>query len=296
MGFTKRSDTVVPELLTEQIQGEFANVTALYGSRAVVINQSLPGGVRGGDTVTVPYFGTLGEAETLNEGEALTPEAITATKETAACQRIGKAFSITDWARWASYGDPYVEAGRQLSEVIKRAWDAALITAASTSVNSSYQLDVTVITDKTLGYTNMLSARQKWGDDQANIALMIMHSDVYFDILKKVDLNGKPLVSTESEGPDGYKPAYWGGALIIPSDKCSKTLVSGSTYNYYSYLLKEKALVVWANGAPSIDTDKDILADAHVVAMNHYFVPYRYQRAPGSSKSPVVEVKTQITF
>jgi hypothetical protein len=293
MAVTKRSDVIIPELLIEAVRGEFAGATALYGSRAVVVNQTFPGG-KHGSTVTVPYFGTLGEAEDVPEGDALTPEALSASSETATCIHTGKAFSMTEWAQFAAHGDPYEEAARQLRVVMERRWDRALITAAAT--NSVLTHDVTGITDKTLGYTNMLGARQKWGDEQSSVALIAVHSDVYFDVLKKVDLNGRPLVSTETEGPDGYKPAYWGGALLVPSDKCTKTLVTGTTYNYDNYLLKEKALVIWAKGEMTIDTDRDILADADVVAAHHYFVPHRYLRAPGSTKSPAVKVITQLTL
>jgi len=297
MPVTRRSDLIIPEILTEIMRGEFALMTALYGSSAATVNMSLPNSVRGGDVVTVPYFGTLGEAEDiLNEGDALTPEGITATKEQASALHIGKAFSITQWAQWASYGDPYAEAARQIREVIQRRWDKALIDVASTNVPVNFVHDVTGLSDKTLGYDNMLGARQKWGDEQTRISLIACHSDVYFDILKKKDGFGRPLVSVETEGPDGYQPARWGGALLVVSDKCKKTLVSGTTYNYESYLLKEKSLVIWANGEMSVDTDKDILADATVVAAHHYFVPYRYQRIPGSTKTPAVKVVTQLTL
>jgi hypothetical protein len=296
MATTRRSDQVIPEILADAIQGEFTGKNILYGSRAVVFNDSLPGTVKGGDVVTVPYFGTLGAAEKLQEGDALTPENLTATKETAAAIHIGKAFSITEWARWASYGDPYREGARQLAEVIKRAWDTELVTAASASVPSAYTFDATGLTNKFMSYDNILYARQLWGDEQENIAAITMHPDVYFDILRQKDLNGKPLVSMETSGPDGFNSPKWGGANIIISDKCAKTLVSGTIYNYESYLLKERSLVIWANGRPSVDTDRDILADATIVATHHYFVPYRYQRAPGSSKSPVIKIKTQLTL
>lgn len=296
MATTIRSNQVIPEILAEALQGEFTGNNILYGSRAVVYNDSLPGSVKGGDVVTVPYFGSLGEAEKLQEGDALTPENLTATKETASCIHIGKAFSITEWARWASYGDPYKEGARQLAEVIKRAWDKELITAASTSVPTAYKYDATGLTNKNMTYDNILGARQLWGEDQDNIALIAMHPDVVFDILKQKDDNKRPLVSMETQGPDGFTSMRWGGANIIMSEKCSKTLVSGTTYNYLSYMLKEKALALWANGRPTVDTDKDILADAQIVATHHYFVPYRYLRVPGSAKSPVVEVKTQLTL
>lgn len=296
MPVTKRADLVIPELLVDAVRGAFVGAKALFGSAVASVHMGLPSNLKGGDEITVPYFNTLGEAEDIGEGEALTPEGITSTKETAQVIHTGKAFAITQWAQWASWGDPYEEAGRQLKEIFVRRWDKALIDVASNNVPSAYQLDLTGLTDKTLSYENMLSARQKWGDEQDDIALAVMHSDVYFDILKKKDLDGRPLVSTLAQGPDGAKLMYWGGALIRFSDKCAKTLVSGTTYNYDSYLLKEKSLVIWANGDISTDEDKDILADARIVASHHYFAAHRYLRAPGSSKSPVVKVKSQITL
>jgi hypothetical protein len=297
MGFTKRSDLIIPEILMETVQAAFVGATALYGSSAVTVNMSLPGDKRGGDTVSVPYFSALGEAEDIAvEGDALTPEGITATKETASVIHTGKAFSITQWAQWAAHGDPYEEAARQIVEIMKRRWDKALITTASTGVPAAFIYDCTGLTNKNLTYSNVLKARQKWGDEQERVSLIAVHSDIYFDILGQTDAHNRPLVSMETEGPDGYQPTRWGGALLVPSDKCTKTLVSGTTYNYESYLLKEKSLVIWANGSVSTDTDKDILADAHIMATHHYFAAHRYLRAPGSSKSPAVKVLNQLTL
>jgi len=293
MGFTKRSDVLIPQLLREAIQGEFAGATALYGSSAVTIDKSFLG-AKGGDTVTVPYFGTLGEAEDVSEGNALTPEGLTSSSESATCIHTGKSFAITQWAQWASWGDPYAEGARQIREVITRRWDKALIDVASTNVPNAYIHDCTGLTDKTLSYKNMLGARQKWGDEQTRIALIAVHSDMYFNILKQVDGIQRPIVSMETEGPDGYKPVRWGGALVVVSDKCKKTLTTGTTYNYESYLLKERSLVIWAKGDPSVLTGQDILADADIAAIHHYFVPHRYQRLPGSSKSGAVKVLNQL--
>lgn len=293
MGFTKRSDLPIPQLFREAIEGAFAGATALYGSRAVTIDKSFLG-ANHGDTVTVPYLGMLGEAEDLAEGEAATPEGLSSSTETATCIHTAKAFAITNWARWASLGDPYEVGARQIVEVIRRRWDKALIDVASTGVPSDFVYDATGLASKVLTYKNMLRARRLWGDEQTRIALIAVHSDVYFNILEQVDGQQRPLVSTEAEGPDGYKPTYWGGALLVPSDKCKKTIVSGTTYNYESYLLKEKSLVIWAKGDPSVRTGDDILADADIAAVHHYFVPHRYKRVPGSMKSPAILVKTQI--
>lgn len=296
MPTTRRSDLVIPELLTDAVRGAFVGAKALYGSSVATVHMGLPAGRGAGDVVTIPYFNTLGDAEDLLEGEALTPEGLTSTKETAEVIHTGKSFAITKWAEWAAWGDPYKEAARQLKEVFVRRWDKALIDVASNNVPSAYVLDLSAATDKTLSYENMLLARQKWGDEQEDIALAVMHSDMYFDILKKKDADGRPLVSTFAAGPDGARMMYWGGALIRFSDKCKKTLTTGTTYEYETYLLKEKSLVIWANGDITNYEAIDELADARIIASHHYFAAHRYLRAPGSTKSPVVKVINRITF
>lgn len=291
MAFTKRSDLVIPELLQEAVQGEFAGATALYGTGAARVMMTLPGDKTGGDIVSVPYFGTIGEAEDItNEGDALTPEAISSDKETAAVIHTGKAFSITAWAQMAAWGDPYAEAGRQIGEVIKRRWDKALIDVATASLASEYINDVTGVPATTLNYDIMIDSRAKWGDQQERIRLLLVHSKVFFDLMKLKDTTGRPLLTLESTGPEGYKPAQFGGVPVIVSDKCKVTTSGGTKYE--SIIAKENSLVIWGNGVPSVDTDKDVLADVKVVAAHHYFAAHRYRRVPGSTKGGVIKIVT----
>ena len=53
----------------------------------------------------------------------------------------------------------------------------------------------------------------------------------------------------------------------------------------------------WYNGEPSIDTDKDILADSQVVALHLYHVEHLYSSMPGKKAATpgVVELKTKVS-
>lgn len=292
MGFTKRPDLVIPQLLIEAIQGEFAGKKLLHGTGAVVTSNTLPGEKRGGDTVTVPYFGTLGEADdVLTEGDALTPEGINETSETATVQHSGKAFETTDWARMAANADPYVEAARQLRVIMERRFDRALIDQATAALPSNYINDVTSVPGQQLTYDVVADSTGLWGDQQEDIVLMGVHSKVYRDLLKLKDSTGRNLLTMPSYGPEGFKPASIYGVPVIVSDKCR--VITGSPANKYeTLLLKRDALALWMAEAPVVLTGSDILANTSLIATHFYFASYRYKRVRGSTHPGVIKIVT----
>lgn len=290
MAFTKRSDLVIPQLLLEAVQGEFEGAQCLYGTGAVKIDNTLPGDKLGGDVVTVPYFGILGEAEDiLNEGDALTPEAISQDSETASVIHTGKAFSTTVWARMAAASDPYPEAARQIRVILERRWDKAAIDVATASLDSSYINDVSGT--GTISYDAVVDSRTKWGDQQEQILLMVVHSKVFGDMMKIKDSTGRALLTFENMGPEGFTPAKFAGIPVKVSDKCK--VIAGSPTKYESLILKRDAIAIWWNGSPFVGTDSDVLAHAEVVATHHYFAAHRYRRVPGSTKPGVIKIVTQ---
>lgn len=292
MAFTKRSDLIIPQILLEAIQGEFEGAQALYGTGAVIVDNSLPGNYRGGDTVTVPYFGIIGDAEDIvNEGDALTPEAISQDSETATVIHTGKAFATTVWARMAAATDPYPEAARQIRMVLERRWDKAAIDVATASLDSSYVNDVSAVGSGLITYDAMIDSRTKWGDQQEQILLMIVHSKVFGDMMKLKDSTGRPLLTFENMGPEGFTPAKFAGIPVKVSDKCK--VIAGSPTKYESIILKRGAIAIWWNGSPYVGTDTDILAHVDVIATHHYFAAHRYRRTPGSTKPGVVKIITQ---
>lgn len=303
MATTIRSDLVVPEVLAEAVQGEFANMQALYGTgTAVVASKGFPSR-RGGDTITFPYFGTIGEFEDLasNEGAggavpALTPAKLTQTTDTATVQHSGKAFEITEWAQLAAmFDDPYAEAARQIRVGLNRKFDDKLLVEAATTTLALDIYDSTGATGQ-LDWQQILDARALWGDEQDGIALVTMHSDVAFALLKKVKADGsgdtnEPLYPAALQDTLITLPGV--GVPIRVTDKATKTLNAGGASTATSYVTnvyKRGSLGLWYMGNPDIQTDKDILADSQVAAMHVYYAVHLYNRVPGSTKEGVVKI------
>jgi hypothetical protein len=289
MSTTLRSNLViVSEVLQEAVAGELAGMVVLAGSPAAVINGSLPDSARGGDTVKVPYFAALSEMDDLAaEGDALSPVIISQTSETASVRHAGKAFEISQWAMLAAdpRSDPYVEAARQLQELIRRRVDKALIDVAI-AADAPMTVDVySAASPRTMDYDLFLSGRRLWADEQDGIAMMVVHSKVLFDMYALRDASGRPLLVDMA---DGGMPRFLGVPVMV-TDRL--TASADSPAKYTSLLLKKNALAFWHNAAPTVDQDKDILADTRVTAVHMYFAAHRYSRLAGSTKSGVVILK-----
>lgn len=287
MSTTQRSDVVVPELLQEAIQSEFAGMTALAGSPCAIMNNSLPDSARGGDRVKVPYFDNLGELDDIaQEGDALTPRKLTMSSETALVQHSGVAFELTEWAQIAaSYADPYKEAARQVAVATKRRADKGLIDCATSGLSSSYIKDVySASVPRTIDYDMVVDAKMLWGDEQEDIELMAHHSKTLGDLLKLKTADGSPLLGTAQDG----SPGNFVGIPRRTSDRLTPS--SDSPPKYSTLLLKRNALVFWYCKTPQVQTDRDILADTQVAAVHVYWVAYRYARVAGGTKPGVIKI------
>lgn len=297
MPVTRKKDVIIPELLEDAIRGAFSGNNALWNTNAVKVNGTLGSDARGGDTITVPYFGNIGELEDLADDEggdgalpALTPAKLTMSGEQAKVHHSGKAFEITEWARMAAaYADPYAEAARQIREAVFRRADKALIDAAR-STDLVLNLVANPIDGKsTMVYDAMVRAKYLWGDEGQTVASTAMHSKVGADVELLKDADGKPLVSDAIVGQGQRR---FVGVPYTLSDKLTYLDTPGdeTTRLYETILARENSMLFWYNGDFTVQTDKDILSDSTVAAVHIYWLAHRYKRMPGSNKSGVAKI------
>lgn len=282
MATTKRSDLIYTDQLQDAISAEFAGRKALAGTAAVVMNMSLPGDARGGDTLKVPYFVSIGELEDVAEGQALTPVKLTETSETATVQRSGKAGEITTWAKLtAMFSDPYAELAKQFADGWIRRIDLGLITKAAAT-------DLIVDNNATAVNPDMfIDLNQLFGDEQDSIALYVIHSQI-LTALRKTKTSGSGEYIIQWPTAPNVLPTLWGKPVIM-SDRLPTT-GSGSSTVYTSLAAKRGALAAWVNGTPVIDTDKDILTDSQLSAVNMYWLAHMYGRTPGQTTKGVAKL------
>jgi hypothetical protein len=225
MARTTKTDILIPEIFNEAIQAAFAGKDAFVGdsplarSGALVVSDSFGGDAKSiGDTVKVPYFGTLGEFASNSDGTAVTASKISQTSESATVSRDSLAFEATRWAQSSMGGDAYMEGARQLVVAASRAMDARCLTAAVATGGlrkSLYSSTTPVYFD----YDAMVDAKMAWGDEQDDIVAMAVHSATLADLFKLRDSTGRPLISDPVEGG---LPRFM-GTPVMTSDRLPVT-------------------------------------------------------------------------
>jgi hypothetical protein len=289
MAVTKRTDLIYVDQLQEAIQGAFAGKRALFGTGAAMFRTNLPSigpegtKLKGGDTIRVPYFDTIGELDDVSEGTGLVPVKLTETSETATVVHSGKMGEVTDWAQLtAQFADPYAEFGRQFSEAWMRRIDKGLIDKALTTTLTN---DISTIGNGLFSIDAVYDSVNKWQDEQDDIVLMVMHSSVMNDARKLKSSTGNYLVQDPVNSGDLPKV---GG---IPT-KVSNRMVPVSGV-YPTALCKRGALAAWANGTPETMEDRDISVGSLLTAIHTYHVEHLYKRPANGTLPGVVLLKTR---
>lgn len=231
MADTLITDVFNPEILTDAVQGAFGQRTALGRLAAlgvVTVDGTMPKGDAEaiGEKITVPYFSTLGEFEDNPDGSGLEPKKLQQIIEESIITRDSLGFSVSRWARGNAHvnpavGDPYDESANQIVEAAERKIDKRCIDAAGASgvyVKNVYSTSA----PRTLDWDLVVDAKfDGWGDEQDDIAAMLIHSHAHKDLMKLKDSTGRPLLlSSQTEG--GPLDRFCGVPLVV-SDRVPVT-------------------------------------------------------------------------
>ncbi len=111
---TKLSNLVNPEVMADMISAKLPK--KIKFSPIAKIDTTLVG--RAGDTITVPKYAYIGDAEDVAEGVAMGTTVLTASTTQVTVKKAGKAVELTDESVLSGYGDPKGEATNQLTMAI----------------------------------------------------------------------------------------------------------------------------------------------------------------------------------
>lgn len=122
--------TMIADLINPQVMADM--ISAKVPSKLVVapfakVDTTLAG--IPGDTITVPQYAYIGDAEDIAEGIAAETVKLTASTTTVKVKKAMKAVELTDEAVLSGYGDPVGETNNQLSKAIASKVDSDAMTA-----------------------------------------------------------------------------------------------------------------------------------------------------------------------
>lgn len=143
---TFMKDLVDPEVLATMVSGKvdkYIRVTPF-----AKIDSTLAG--QAGTTITVPFYGHIGNAVVVAEGEEIPVKKLTTSTKQYTIHKIGNGVTITDEAMLSAYGDPVGEAAKQLAQSIAQKVDQDAIDELYKAENrflSTTQLKYTAVVD-----------------------------------------------------------------------------------------------------------------------------------------------------
>lgn len=161
---TKLENLINPEVMADMISGKIEQKIVV--TPFAKVDTSLEGVP--GDTITIPKYAYIGDAGEVAEGEAVTPEMLTATTTTATIKKAMKAVELTDEAVLSGYGNPVGETNNQLAAAIAAKVDADAMDALQSATLSYNGTDI-------ISYDGIVDAVDKFEEELNTEKVMFVH-------------------------------------------------------------------------------------------------------------------------
>jgi N4-gp56 family major capsid protein len=178
MATTKLANLIDAEVMADVISGKIASKIVV--TPFAKVDTTLEGR-NAGDTITVPQFAYIGDAEDVAEGVECGTVALTATTTTAKVKKAMKAVELTDEAVLSGYGDPVGETNMQLAKAIAAKVDADAMAALQTA-----QLKYDGIASK-ISYNGIVDAVDKFEEEFNSAKVMFVHPKQVAQLRKDKD-------------------------------------------------------------------------------------------------------------
>ena len=163
---TVLADLINPEVMADMISGKIKQKIVV--TPFAKIDTTLEG--KAGDTITVPQYAYIGDAEDVAEGVEAGTVKLTATTTKATVKKAMKAVELTDEAVLSGYGNPVGEANTQLAKSVAAKMDVDAMAALQTA-----QLKYTPATLATISYTGIVDACDLFDEEVESNKVMFIH-------------------------------------------------------------------------------------------------------------------------
>lgn len=269
MTTTLKTNVIVPEVLADMIAAQFAGSLVIGRSDMVRVTEDLM--ATGGDTVKIPRWSAISEADDLEEDEALTAAVLGSASDTAPVVGAGKLVEISDQALLAAQGDPLQEIARQYGLLIARKIDSSLVTEAETTTLSK---TVAAVIDADA----IIDAKTKFGDAQADIAGIILHSKQFADLMKNDDFKQSSIYGDLGGALATGSVGTILGMPVFVSDRVTET--EGTPNTYTALLVKRGALGLFYARTPRVEFQRNIEKFTTKISVSAFYAVCLFQSSP----------------
>jgi len=269
--YTKISDLIDPEVMGDMVSARIPK--KLRVAPFAKVDDTLAGVP--GDTITVPAYAYIGDADVVGEGEAVTIEKMTASIRKATVKKAMKGIGLTDEAVLSGYGNPVGEANTQLAMSI-----AAKIDNDCMDVLQTATLTYDGSADS-ISYAGIVDALDLFEEEQGNDKVIFINPKQVTQLRKSADFlsadkyQGGVMLSGEI--------GMIAGCRVVPSKKVPQ-VESGSATCYACPIIRLEsgedhedevpALTIYRKRAVNVETERkpkfrttEITADEFYVAV-----------------------------
>lgn len=264
---TKLTNLINPEVMAEMISAGLPK--AIKFAPLAKIDKTLV--ARAGNTITIPKFSYIGDAEDVAEGVAMGTTVLTATTTTATVKKAGKAVELTDESVLSGYGDPVGETTKQLKMSIAAKVDNDCLGAL---YEASLKHDGIA---GVISYNGIVDAVDKFEEEDQASKIIFVHPKQITTLRKDEDfkdINKYPL-QTVMTGVIGEIA----GCQVIPSKKVKENEAKTGYVNPIVKLTTDEAgeevapaLTIYLKRDVELEDDRDILAKTTVVSADEHYV------------------------
>lgn len=162
---TKLENLIDPEVMAPMVSGKLAK--AIVATPFAKIDTTLQG--RPGDTITVPKYMFIGDAEDLAEGVDANETQLETTTDTYTVKKAVKQVRLTDEAVLSGYGNPVGETNNQLGLALASKVDQDVMDELQTSRN------IHNASSDAISYDGIVDAIDKFQEEQNVEKVMFIH-------------------------------------------------------------------------------------------------------------------------
>ena len=254
-GQTKLTNLINPQVMADMIAAELPKKIKM--APFAVVDTTLQGVA--GNTITIPKFAYVGEAEVVAEGIAAGTVVLTATSAQATVKKAVKAIELTDEAVLSGYGDPVGEATRQLTMSLADKIDSDCMAAAAAAAN---------IVDKStaaISYNAIVEAVDAFEEEDDEAKVLFIHPKQLTTLRKDANFMDK-----NKFGADVMMTGAIGmiaGCQVVVSKK-----VPVETSVYKNVIMKAGALALYMKRGVNAETDRDVLKSTTILKADEHYV------------------------
>ena len=264
---TMLADLINPEVMADMISGKIQNKIVV--TPFAKIDTTLQG--RPGDTITVPQYAYIGDAEDVAEGVAAGTVKLSATTQEYKVKKAMKAVELTDEAVLSGYGNPVGETNNQLGKSIASKIDVDAMDALQ-GAQLIYDGSASVIK-----YAGVVDAIDLFDEEVNTDKAIFVHPKQVTQLRKDADF-----ISADKYPGNVVMTGEIGkiaNCRVVPSKKVP--LDEGGA-NYLCPIVKlnqdnetedeTAALTIYIKRNVNVETERDSLARKTIVSADEHYV------------------------